>query len=254
MIWWQVIWAMLRAILFPKKKVVTTSPIPSPPQPPVPQPQPKKRKQKYMWVLDNGHGALTAGKRSARLDDGKILREYEFNRDIVARIKAALFLEGIAYKELVPEVNCADILRERVRRLNIFKSKLPKILVSVHANAFHFPFSTPSGVEVWYKHNDTFSKLVASIFQRNIVQATGWLDRGIKSKKEKQFYILKHSQEAAILTENGFYTNPKQVLELLDTDKRQAIAQAHVDAILEIEQAVTLQNSSFIITHSSLNN
>ena len=40
----------------------------------------------------------------------------------------------------------------------------------------------------------------------------------------------------AILTENGFFNNEKQVYELMKPAIRQKIANAHVAAILEIEQ------------------
>ena len=40
----------------------------------------------------------------------------------------------------------------------------------------------------------------------------------------------------AILTENGFYNNQDQCLKLLKDSVRQKIADAHVAAILEIEE------------------
>ncbi len=40
----------------------------------------------------------------------------------------------------------------------------------------------------------------------------------------------------AILTENGFYNNKTEVLFLMSEEGRQKIADAHVAAILEIEQ------------------
>jgi len=39
----------------------------------------------------------------------------------------------------------------------------------------------------------------------------------------------------AILTENGFYTNKKQMREMNSQEGRQKIAEAHINAILEIE-------------------
>jgi len=242
---WQMIWAMVKAILFPKKP--SPLPTPTPPIPKIPKPQPKNHKQKYLWVLDNGHGALTTGKRSAKLADGRQLMEYEFNRDVVARIQKGLFLEGIAFHILVPEIACGNILKERIQRVHQLQSERPKILVSIHANAYQWPYSSPSGIEVWYKHADTFSQTVATIFQAKLIATTKWIDRGIKSKREKQFYLLRKAPCPAILTENGFYTNPQQVQQLLAPDVRQAIAQAHIDAILEIETTATSS-----IHHSSL--
>ena len=40
----------------------------------------------------------------------------------------------------------------------------------------------------------------------------------------------------AVLTENGFYNNKKEALNLMKEEVRQQIADAHVAAILEIEE------------------
>ncbi len=40
----------------------------------------------------------------------------------------------------------------------------------------------------------------------------------------------------AILTENGFYNNKEEVADLMKDSFRQKIADAHIDAILEIEK------------------
>ena len=61
------------------------SPIDNKPEPiPEPEvPEPTIPKQRFLWCLDNGHGKLTAGKRSPKLKDGNRFFEYEFNRIIV---------------------------------------------------------------------------------------------------------------------------------------------------------------------------
>ena len=94
---------------------------------------------KPIIILDNGHGMETPGKRSPIWDDGKQLFEYEFNRDVVRRISAALNERKIENVILVPEWN--DIpLADRAKRANdIAKgNKGGAILISVHANAGRF--------------------------------------------------------------------------------------------------------------------
>jgi len=39
----------------------------------------------------------------------------------------------------------------------------------------------------------------------------------------------------AVLTENGFYNNKAECIRLLSDEVRDQIAQAHVDAIMEVE-------------------
>ena len=202
-------------------------------------PQPNGR---YAWCLDNGHGKLTAGKRSPLFEDG-VTRffEYEFNRDIVHRIAKKLETHGIEHYIVVPEVEIGDFLEGRVTRANAWASRLPKCFVSVHANAGPVQnndrdWSTAAGAETWYYHNSIQGKKMAAVFQHHICEKTGFRNRGIKSQATQQFYVLQKTQMPAILTENGFYNNKTEVLFLMSEEGRQKIADAHVAAILEIEQ------------------
>ena len=199
--------------------------------------------QRYLWCLDNGHGILTAGKRSPFFGDGRTqFREYEFNRDIIARIMDALDHVGIEYYNIVPEVEIGDFLEGRVRRANAKTSSTPKIYLSIHSNAGPAASEndwTPSsvkGVETWFYHGSKKGRKVASIFQKHIIDETGFFSRGIKSRSKRQFYVLRKTRMTAVLTENGFYNNRQEVQELMKDDVRQAIADAHVKAILEIER------------------
>jgi N-acetylmuramoyl-L-alanine amidase len=69
-------------------------------------------------LLDNGHAKSTAGKRSPVLDNGTVFYEWEFNRDIVARIAKGLDKLGIKYHILVPEIEKDIALSERANRAN----------------------------------------------------------------------------------------------------------------------------------------
>ena len=83
--------------------------------------------------IDNGHGLMTAGKRSP---DGQF-REAFYNREIAKRVVADLVDRGYDAELLVPEDD--DIsLAERVRRVNAACFLLGKqnvILISIHVNA-----------------------------------------------------------------------------------------------------------------------
>ena len=50
------------------------------------------------------------------------------------------------------------------------------------------------------------------------------------------FYVLKNTSMPAILTENGFFNHRKEGRKLLADETQQRIADAHVDAIMEIEK------------------
>lgn len=198
-------------------------------------------KARFLWCLDNGHGKQTAGKRSPKLPDGTQFFEYEFNRDIVKRMITALDELGVKTYNVVPEVDTDNFLEGRVKRANSKQSDLPKILVSVHSNAAparpgKWASNSISGIETWFYHGSKKGRKIASVFQKHLIAKTGWNDRKVKSQSTRQFYVLRKTSMTAVLTENGFYNNKSQCIELLKDSVRQKIADAHVDAIMEIEK------------------
>lgn len=200
-------------------------------------PKPQQHKAKYHWCLDNGHGEDTPGKRSPEFEDGSRMFEYEFTRDINRRIMARLDEIGVKYTNIVPELK--DIsLKERCIRANDLATDLPKIYLSIHANAAGAgTWTTASGMECWYMVGSTRGQKLASVFQFHLIKL-GWKDRGIRFRTPAQqsFYVLRKTSMPAVLTENGFYTDKDECTRLRNEDFRQQIAEAHVQAILETEQ------------------
>lgn len=208
-----------------------------------------ERESRFLWCLDNGHGIYTQGKRSPILEDGRQLLEYSFNRDIVNRIAEQLDKIGINYFIVVPEIEVGNALEMRVKRANNEPSELPKIFVSVHANAAptkninDWCDENIKGIETWFYHQSQTGRKIANIFQRHLIEQTGFKDRKLKSRPEEQFYALRKTGMPAILTENGFYNNLGECKELLNEEVRDKIAWAHVLAILEIEEkGITFKN------------
>lgn len=168
--------------------------------------------------------------------------EYEFNRDITARIFTELDRIGVAYYNVLPEVQVGNYLLERVDRANRLSASLPKLYLSVHGNAGPAPtlqdFTGDSvrGIETWYYHGSTRGRNLAAVFQRHLIDQTGMVNRHLRSKVSGQFYVLRATRMPAILTENGFYNN-RFDLDIMLTDAfRQTVANAHVAAILEVER------------------
>ncbi len=220
----------------------TTPPKPPDPKPADPSSNPA-HKPRFLWLLNNGHGKYQEGKRSPLFADGKTrLFEYKFNRDIVERIMKALDKEGVKYFDVVPNVEeVGQFLEERVAKANKVKSDLPRIYVSVHANAGpalegKWVEGNIKGVETWFAANSTKGKKIAAVFQKHIVDKTGFRNRNLKSTAEKGLYELVNTAMPAVLTENGFYNHKEEVLELMKDAVRQKIAEAHVAAIMEIEK------------------
>lgn len=195
---------------------------------------------RYLWILDNGHGKKTKGKRSPKWNDGKQVLEYELNRGIVKKIIKSLEAKGVQYHNLVPEENVGNILKTRVARANALKveSDLPPVYISIHSNAGPEDqpgnWSSAEGIETWYYRTSLDGRKIAKIFQKHLISKTGWDNRGVRTGMA--FYILKYTSMPAILTENGFFNNKIEGRKLLEEESRQLIADAHVNAIMEIEK------------------
>lgn len=217
-----------------EEEVTEAPPLPTPPHP--------DHQARYMWCLDPGHGSLTVGKRSPVMPNGARFYEYEFNRDIVSRISSQLDVLGIRYFITVPEVNVGNFLEQRVERANKLSTALPKIFLSIHANAGPAPSMDAytedniRGIETWYFHRSSKGRKIAAVFQKKLIEQTGFQNRHLRSRVTGQFYVLRATKMPAILTENGFYNNRLEVLELQRNEVRQKIADAHVLAIRQIEK------------------
>jgi N-acetylmuramoyl-L-alanine amidase len=196
---------------------------------------------------------LTAGKRSPRLeervtiiDEQDRLLEWQFNMDIRLRIEQQLEDLGVAFMVTLPDHGgYGNELVRRVRNSNTFPSDLPKLFVSIHGNAaptrssISWAAESIRGIETWHYSKSPRGKRLASIFQNCLMSELrpyGAKNRGIKHKIEREFYVLKATQMAACLTENFFFNNRFDVALMIREDVRQAIANAHVTAILQIEQ------------------
>lgn len=188
-----------------------------------------------MIILDSGHGKDTPGKRSPVWPNGKQLLEYEFNRDIVARIASQLSVDNILFHILCPELE--DIsLQERCNRANWLHNANHgnSILVSVHANA-----GGGTGWECWTSRGNTESDYYATVFYdefRKIFPSEkvrcDYSDGD--PDKESDFYLLKNTVGPALITENFFMDNERDCKILLSEEGRKLIAQVHINAIKEI--------------------
>jgi N-acetylmuramoyl-L-alanine amidase len=185
-------------------------------------------------IIDNGHGVDTKGKCSPVWGDGSKLWEYEFNRDIAARVAYKCKCADIPFKMLVTEMHDVS-LAERVRRANaIDESDKDAFLVSIHANA-----GGGTGWEVWTSVGYTKSDVYATIFFEEAMKAfPEWKMRRDMTDgdadKETQFYILKNTKCPAVLTENFFMDTERDCRFILSETGRESIATMHFKAIKRI--------------------
>ena len=188
-----------------------------------------------VYLFDNGHGEETPGKRSPVWKDGRQLFEWEFNRDMVARIILKCYHAGIKAVNLVPET--FDVpLAERCKRANLWydRCKGNCVVVSVHANA-----GGGSGFEVFTSPGETQADPIATKLIKQLQQdfpkikmRTDLADGD--PDKEAGFYILKHTKAPAILVENLFMDCEKDCQLLLSDDFRDKLADSYVKFLKQL--------------------
>ena len=183
-------------------------------------------------LLDNGHGKETPGKRSPVWADGSQLFEWEFTRDIVARVILKCYKLGIRAVKLVPETNDVP-LAERCARANKWYAQCNGncVFVSIHANA-----GGGTGFEVFTSPGQTkadaiASKLIAQL-QKDFptIKMRKDMSDG-DADKEAAFYVLKHTKAPAILAENLFMDRETDCRLLMSEDFRDRLAESYVSFI-----------------------
>lgn len=189
-------------------------------------------------LIDNGHGDNTPGKRSP---DGKLL-EWKFTRRVAKVVAARLERAGYDVELLTPE-NYDVKLIERVHRANVKAQSLGKknvIVVSIHCNAAGSgaEWLKATGWEAWTSPGRTDSDTLAEcMYKAAEKHFEGQTIREYKKKegerdKEARFTILKDTLCPAVLTENFFMDNRKDVKYLLSDEGFEAIVKTHVEGII----------------------
>lgn len=191
-------------------------------------------------LIDNGHGVNTPGKRSP---DG-LFREFAYNRLIASGVVQHLVYRGYDAELLVPEPYDVS-LKERVRRVNEMCGKYGKngkrdvLLVSIHVNA-------AGKGDRWYnatgwscytsKGQTAGDKLADALYEAAEVFLVGHKLRKDYSDGdpdyESDFYVLKNTSCAAVLTENGFMDCKESVQFLESEEGKRTIVALHVNGII----------------------
>lgn len=186
-------------------------------------------------LIDNGHGFDTKGKCSP---DGR-LKEYEWCRDVAARI--VNILRGMGYDAdlLTPEKTDTP-LRERIRRVNsCCKRNDPDscICISIHNNAAGSDgkWHNAMGWSGWVAPNaSSNSKRLAQCLYEEAERAGLQGNRAVPADKYwvGDFAIVRDTICPAVLTENLFQDNKDEVDYLLTEKGKLTIVRLHVNAII----------------------
>lgn len=185
-------------------------------------------------IIDNGHGRDTPGKGSP---DGR-LREWQWSRRCACELADALRRKGLHALRPVTEDN--DIaLSERVRRINLLCRQYPgAVLLSLHTNAAGRgdAWHEASGFSAFVSpHAGSDSRRLAQLLTARARSLGLEGDRATPATGYWQapLYILQHTACPAVLTENLFHDNRRDVGFLLGDAGRRTIVELHADALSE---------------------
>lgn len=191
-------------------------------------------------ILGTAHLKSTPGKCSP----DKRLYEYKYSREICKTVKA--ILEEYGYKVII-DIEDDDLNITTSRELSLrcqIVNELVKqdrrcIYVSIHVNAAGADgkWHNATGWEAYTSTGITAADKLATCLYKaaeNNLKGkklrTDYSDKD--SDKESNFYILKHTNCPAVLTENFFQDNKDDVDFLLSDEGFQKIVRLHVEGIL----------------------
>jgi N-acetylmuramoyl-L-alanine amidase len=192
-----------------------------------------------LFMFDAGHGGLhpdsgkyqTAGKRSPRFEDGKVLFEGVNNRDNVQRILKAMDEAGLEAIDIVNDWKDVP-LNERVRRANELARTRECMFISIHSNGAGNgrEWHSAKGNEIFVSENASqkskdFAKILGDDMICNFEHLTNW--RGVKTAN---FYVIRKTNCPAVLVEFGFHTNKEECLNMISIAWKNAVVKSVVDA------------------------
>jgi N-acetylmuramoyl-L-alanine amidase len=211
-------------------------------------------------ILGTAHGKNVGGKRSP----DNSLEEYRYSREIVNRLRIALEARGcVVYvdmpEDIVPLPQQQE-LRLRCSYVNNLCKKYGKdkcLYVSIHVNAAggEGKWMLAGGWCAYTSKGTTVSDTLAEhLYEAAEKHLSGYAEimeegkkDGLYSSKqtpirtdmsdgdkdlEADFFVLKHAACAAVLTENLFMDNKRDVSFLLSEKGKQSIVALHRDGIL----------------------
>lgn len=189
-------------------------------------------------IVDNGHGTRQYMKGSKQSPDGS-LYEGEWAREIATMLVSRLKELGLNAHLLVPE-NQDISLSTRCKRANqIYKENGKKgFLISIHINAAGADgkWHNATGWSSWVApKSSNNSKKLAKILYDEASKRGLKGNRSVPSEKYwvGNFAIVRDTNCPAVLTENLFQDNKKEVEYLLSPEGKKAIVDLHVDGILK---------------------
>jgi len=172
--------------------------------------------------IDPGHGGSDPG--AVGYNGDAYPNEEDINLDIALKLKALLEAKNIK----VIMTRATDTTVTLQQRCDIANNNNCDIFVSIHCNSHEK--ESAHGTETYYYPGSVKGLDLANHVQSELVKQIGLTDRGTKSET---YYVLKHTNMPAALTEVAFISNQTEFNLLSDSAFRQKAAQGIANGILE---------------------
>ena len=180
-------------------------------------------------VIDAGHGGEDGGAVV-----GKVL-EKDINLAIACELADLLTLGSDTALSSEGEDVRQRKYNDMKRRLELFNESERNVIISVHQNKFSSAQSC--GAQVFYSPNHPDSAFLADCI-KSAVKAALQPDNERETKAAgKEIYLLKNTQNPAVLVECGFLSNGAERQKLMDASYQKQMATAIAEGFLNYYQA-----------------
>ena len=198
----------------------------------------KNPKEVYdkVLVLDAGHGGMDPG------TNGNGLKEKDLNLSILQKAYEKL-QQTDKVKVYVTRID--DTYPENTARAEM-ANDIADVFLSIHMNSAS-PNPTPNGTEALFITHETdvagklTSQTVATVVLKNVVNALGTNNRGVKydTEEQKNLIVLNRTTVPAVIIETLFLSNPGDAKKISDQQYQQKVAEAIYDSIIELADNYT---------------
>lgn len=192
-------------------------------------------------ILGTAHQKSIQGKCSP---DGKF-KEYKYSREVVKAVSD--ILKDMGYRTII-DIEDDDLGLPQSRELSLrckIVNDLQKvykncIYISIHVNAaysdgkWHDATGWEAYTSIGVTSADKLAECLYNAAKKNLIGKKLRVDMTDKDQdKEANFYVLKHTNCPAVLTENFFQDNKKDVEYLTSDLGFHQIVRTHVEGILK---------------------
>lgn len=177
-------------------------------------------------VIDAGHGGEDGGAVS---ESGAL--EKDINLSIANDTYALFYLLGFDVKQTrktdIALDNGEDTIRKRKvsdmkKRLEIFNSSKENTIISIHQNKFSE--SKYHGTQIFYSPNNPKSKQLADSIKYSVKGLLQPDNERECKKADSGIYLLKNTNNPAVIVECGFISNGEECKNLLDSQYQKQMA------------------------------